>query len=606
MLFAAPVKRSLIAIGLCIGLIIAFSEHRKTVQETERHMMFSVSNASWKISELVYEAQRFFTALSDHAAGTADQRDLQVQFEVLWSRLQIVVATDFPERAALDAHLEAFQAWLIENDQAVFDPAGIPSGRMVQIRNSLEPLIVNIRQIWVKEFNQARGGSDREAGTLMRGQHAFQEFVIAGLLVAIVLYLLLEVYFGHRAQKREQDLRAAADAANRTKSDFIANVSHEIRTPLNGIISMATHLGDHPLSPELRECVSIIEDSGGLLLSTINDVLDLSKIEAGEMSIEFRAFDPERILKLARELYLDQAHDKGLTLDLDIRDLPLPAVIGDERRCRQVLHNLVSNAVKFTSEGSVRIEAEYARLRDGQSGLRIIVADTGPGIEIAAQKTIFQPFGQADATISRDFGGTGLGLTISRKLCEAMGGELMVSSRPGLGAKFIVTLPFARAPQDTLAKGGNGSAKVETLSPLEGRVLIVDDNATNRLILRKLLSRQQLDLMEADSGRAALEVLGTERVDLVLMDVQMPGMNGLEATTRLLEAAKLGGYAAPSVVAVTANAMPEQRQAYLAAGMTMVLAKPVSKAALIDTMRTCLEARKAMPAPDRSNTADVA
>jgi len=584
----SPIKRSLIAIGLCIGLLIVFFEHRKAVQDAERQMVYSASNASWKISELVYEAQRFFTTLANHGQGDASLYEVQVQFEVLWSRTMLVAGTDFPERMALDDGLLRIQTWLEQHENLIFPvDAGGPHD-FSELRTSLEPLVISIRQNWVREFNASRNRSVTVREGSQSRQNARQEFLLGVLIFGIVLYLMIEVYLGTKAHRREQVLRAAADAANRTKSDFIASVSHEIRTPLNGIISMASHLGDHPLSPELRECVSIIEDSGGLLLSTINDVLDLSKIEAGEMPIEFRPFDPGRSLTLARDLYRDQAGDKGLSLDLVVQGGPLPLLVGDERRTRQVLHNLVSNAVKFTEHGHVRITACHSVTGDGTSQLEVTVSDTGPGIDPAAQARIFEPFGQADASISNDFGGTGLGLAISRTLCKAMGGDLRVMSTPGQGAEFIVTLPFARAPADALHTRTGRAAQTLSAAPLQGRVLIVDDNATNRLILRKLLSRQRLDFFEAASGPEALDFLGTERVDLVLMDVQMPGMNGIETTARLVEAAELAGYTPPPVIAVTANAMPEQIAAYKQAGMSNVLPKPVSKAALIDKMRETL------------------
>ncbi|WP_299142496.1 ATP-binding protein [uncultured Tateyamaria sp.] len=587
---ASPIKRSLIAIGLCIGLLIVFFEHRKAVQEAERQMVYSASNASWKISELVYEAQRFFTTLANHGQGEASLYEVQVQFEVFWSRTQLVAETEFPERIALDEGLNRILDWLEQHEDLIFSENEAVAGQLAGLRSSLEPLVISIRQNWVREFNASRNRAVTARSGSESRQNARQEFLIAVLIACIVLYLVVEVYLGTLAHRREQVLRAAADAANRTKSDFIASVSHEIRTPLNGIISMASHLGDHPLSPELRECVSIIEDSGGLLLSTINDVLDLSKIEAGEMPIEFRPFDPGRSLSLARDLYRDQAGDKGLSLDLVIQGDPLPLLIGDERRTRQVLHNLVSNAVKFTEHGHVRITASHGVSADGADQFEVCVSDTGPGIAATAQATIFEPFGQADASISRDFGGTGLGLAISRTLCRAMGGELRVMSTPGQGAEFTVTLPFVRASADAVREWAGSTAQPAEDTLLHGRVLIVDDNATNRLILRKLLGGQRLDFFEAASGPEALDFLGTEAVDLVLMDVQMPGMNGIETTARLVEAAELAGKAPPPVIAVTANVMPEQVDAYHRAGMTNVLPKPVSKNALIAKMRESLPA----------------
>ncbi|MEL6664038.1 MAG: ATP-binding protein, partial [Pseudomonadota bacterium] len=553
--------------------------------------IFSVSSTMWKVSELVFEGQSMISAIIEYKDVPEKLDVIRLQFDVLWSRIDIVHEIDFKERRKIVTVLDDLNTWRTNWDRVLFDPELSRQIDFAEMRRSLEPLVIETRRAWVMEFSKNRFGSLGQVASVTETKIGRQELMIAGLLALIVAYLVTEIYFGNLANRRERRLRDAADQANRIKSDFIANVSHEIRTPLNGIMNMASHLADQPLTPDQRQCISVIEDSGGLLLSTINDVLDLSKIEAGKMSIEYRDFDPMRGLKLARDLYRDQAVDKGIALELVLPSGQLPHVNGDERRFRQVLHNLVSNAIKFTASGSVRITAHYSDAgtdSDPAGALFVSVEDSGLGIAPDVQDRVFEPFGQAEASISREYGGTGLGLPISRSLCRAMQGDVTVHSTPGIGSRFDVFLPFSRSAAQTAAPMPVDDVAAD--APLEGRVMIVDDNATNRFVLRTLLKSQPLELFEAESGMDALEQLATVDVDVVLMDVQMPGLNGMETTARLNEAAALAGTAPPPVIAVTANAMPHQVEACKVSGMVDVLPKPVSKRTLTLVLRRALAA----------------
>ncbi|WP_299695162.1 ATP-binding protein [uncultured Tateyamaria sp.] len=574
-------RRSLLAIGLCLALVVAMVFHRANLQEVEHEVVFSVSVTMWKVSELVFEAQRFATTLADRVAGQKDLAEVQLRFEVLWSRIDVVSDLKFQQKPLIADPLDEMLAWRARWDAELFADKPFTNQQVTEMRESLRPLVVALRSGWVAEFDTANFGTWAQATNTTQSRIVRQEWMIAALLALIVAYLSAEVYFGSVATRRERVLRAAADRANRSKSDFIANVSHEIRTPLNGIINMATHLSDHPLTREQRECLAVIEDAGDLLLSTINDVLDLSKIEAGQLQVENDVFDPMRGLRLARDLYRDAARDKGLVLDLELPHGPLPKLEGDERRVRQVVHNLVSNAVKFTEVGRVAVRAWYDA--EPKAGLCIHVSDTGSGLSPEALARIFEPFAQENGRLQRGSSGTGLGLPITRALCEAMGGTVEVESTPGEGALFKVFLPFNRV-EATLSDRRARKNQEEGGLHLGVRVLITDDNATNRFVLRKLLDKHGVDILEATNGIEALELLAETRVDVVLMDIQMPGLDGMQTTTRFFEAEALAGRAPPPVVGVTANVLPEQIAQYKAVGMVAVLAKPVAKAQLLNTI----------------------
>ena len=574
-------RRSLVAIVLCMGLLFAMFAHRDNLQEAERQVVLSVSATMWTFSELVFEAQRFVTVLVEVHEGGANAETIKKRFDILWSRIDLARSIEFQRRQNITEGLEAFDVWRHAWDPVVFGATPITDAQVVRMRAELEEIVISTRRAWVSGFQSSNFGTWEQVASTTEMDILRQELMIGALSALIILYLVAEVYFGNLATRRERALRAAADAANRSKSDFIANVSHEVRTPLNGIISMASHLLDDEMTREQRECLGVIEDAGDLLLSTINDVLDLSKIDAGKLPVEMEVFDPMRGLRLARDLYHEMARDKGLILDLELPHGPVPKLEGDERRVRQVLHNLVSNAVKFTDSGRAVVRAWYAS--GDAAGLYIEVSDTGPGIAPEAQARVFEPFVQENEGLQRGAAGTGLGLPITRALCTAMGGTVSVDSVPGEGACFRVFLPLSRVEAKTTDRLPSGEP-TQAAPNLDARVLITDDNATNRFVLRKLLKGQGVEIFEAASGSEALAVLAETRVDVVLMDIQMPGLDGIETTARYLKAEAQAGRRPASVVGVTANVMPEQVASYKAAGMVAVLAKPVAKAMLLNTI----------------------
>ena len=370
--------------------------------------------------------------------------------------------------------------------------------------------------------------------------------------------------------------RAAAESANRAKSAFLAMMSHELRTPLNALLGSADLLALTELDSRQASYVRMFTEAGQLMLALLNDVLDYSKIEAGQLELELAPFDPGAVLREVEALWGPHAASRGLVLRIETPpDLPA-SVLGDAMRLRQVLFNLVSNAIKFTAAGIVRVRAGVA-IEGGVAALEVTVTDTGIGIPAERHESIFSPFVQADSSMTRRYGGTGLGLSIARSLARRMGGDLTVASRPGGGSAFTLTcaLPLAQAPGVAAVESG------ATTAP-ELRVLAVDDNVLNRRILAAMLDLWPVSTVWATNGVEALAQLEQERFDVVLMDVQMPVMDGLAATRRLR------GSDGPNrdvpVIALTANAREEDRLECLAAGMTDFLAKPVRPQALLEAL----------------------
>lgn len=371
--------------------------------------------------------------------------------------------------------------------------------------------------------------------------------------------------------------REAALGASRVKSEFLANMSHEIRTPLNGILGMTQLLFETSPSTEQREFLAAVQVSGHTLLTLINDILDLSKVESGRLEFESVPFSPREVLQRVVQTVSVRAEEKGLRIRLDV-DAAVPAyVMGDPTRVFQVLLNLAGNAVKFTERGEVRLAARAPT----EGALHIDVVDTGIGIAEDKIPRLFAPFTQGDGSITRRYGGTGLGLAISRKLAEHMGGALRFSSVEGVGSRFEVEFPLATAQREVVAP--KASAPLRAARSM--KVLLAEDNAINALVVRRLLERDGHAVVHVMTGAAAVEATAHESFDLVFMDVQMPELDGLEATRQIRQRERARG-GRVAICALTANAMKGDLEHCREAGMDDYLTKPVDLALMREKLRS--------------------
>jgi signal transduction histidine kinase/ActR/RegA family two-component response regulator len=448
----------------------------------------------------------------------------------------------------------------------------------------------------------ARGLASRVIAPVLKLSEAMHDVAASGSFAPVeveaddALFRSLTDSFNHLLAKldlREQDLqrtlrelveaRDAANAANVLKSQFLANMSHEIRTPLNGVLAMAEVMSMGELAPVQRERLDVIRQSGGLLLAVLNDVLDLSKIEAGKLTLLVDDFDLETAIAPTRDSFNVIAQGKGLGLRVEVAEAARGAWRGDADRIRQIVGNLLSNAVKFTLQGEVTASFDVA---PDTGALRLTVRDTGVGIAVEKQAALFEKFTQADNSATRRFGGTGLGLAICRELTQMMGGVISVESREGQGSTFSVELPLERGEIVTREVAQPQATEEAEEGAL--RLLAAEDNPTNQQVLAAVMGSLGIEIDIVANGKLAFEAWRDGAYDLILMDIQMPVMDGIDSARAIRAAERDAGRSRTPIVALTANALSHQVEEYLAAGMDGHVAKPIEIAKLYDAISRAL------------------
>ncbi|WP_421261430.1 ATP-binding protein [Aeromonas jandaei] len=572
---------------LCV-LLLAFAgigtiQYRQ-FQDLERSTSQGEDNVMWNYFQLYNEALRFQSSLLHEPQTT-----FQLRYDILVSRMDLVLEskdrsllqqTQIYQQAskAIRSYISLADIWLGPDSTKLLDKFAHQ-----ELRQQLASLLPLLHQLTL-EVNQQATLFDVARRDSVRKQ-IITTTLIATLQFALLFVLALLVwrqmnisFLQHKLMQQLNDklLRAnqAAEAGTRAKSSFLANMSHEIRTPMNGILGMLSLLADRDMDPRERDYLETARESANHLLGLLNDILDVSKLEEGKIELQLASHHLPQLLEDIRALMQSNCDAKGIKLTLTIAPDTPEWLMLDPLRVRQILFNLVSNAIKFTHQGEVKIHVDSTLLGQDRHSVRISIQDTGIGMNKSQLKNLFQRFAQADASITRQYGGSGLGLEISRNLARLMGGDISVESTEGYGSTFTYILP-TRATTPSIVCLPSKPIDHESY-----RILLVDDNATNRKVISAMLDSVGHHVTLAVQGEDALEKLGRIEFDLVLMDVQMPVMDGLMATTRIRTSQT--SWAHIPIIALTADAMPESKQYYLSHGMNGYITKPINKETLLN------------------------
>lgn len=407
-------------------------------------------------------------------------------------------------------------------------------------------------------------------------------------------FLELEEHRNHLealVQERTQALsraKEAAETANNAKTEFLANMSHEIRTPLNSVLGLTRVLQEMPLEKRMRKFLDMIQSNGELLLSIVNDTLDISRLGAGTLVLRQEAFDLRGTLLEFCESSALRARQKGLSYTWEVASTVPDRVVGDAARLLQILHNFMNNAVKFTDKGAIHLQVTLAGEKNGAPLVRFAVRDSGIGIPPDKRDHLFERFHQVDASISRRFGGAGLGLAISREMALMMHGDIGVESVDGEGSTFWFTARLPLAPADSAVSNPAAISQSQPFPQFVGKILVAEDYLPNRIVIQEFLRLFGLECIFAENGREAIECLSAQPVDLVFMDVQMPEIDGLQATRRIRQGQAGDKMKDCPIIALTAHIHPEDRQQCLEAGMQDYLSKPIVMEALARALKKWL------------------